>query len=110
MAQKVSIILTDDIDGDEATQTIQFGFEGKSYEIDLNDSNAEKLRDSLAPFITAARKAGGSSRGRGSASSNRSTGKDKMAQIRQWAIENGHNVNTRGRIRGDVIEAYEAAH
>lgn len=111
MAQSVKIVLTDDIDGGEATQTIQFGFEGKNYEIDLNDDNAEKLRDSLAPFVTAARKTGGSGRGRSSSAGAR-TGSDKdyLKKVREWAQQNGHNVNSRGRVATNVIEAYESAH
>ncbi|MFD8888866.1 histone-like nucleoid-structuring protein Lsr2 [Streptomyces erythrochromogenes] len=31
------------------------------------------------------------------------------AQIREWAKENGHKVNERGRISTEVREAYEAA-
>lgn len=109
MAQKVSVIVTDDIDGTEAQQTLQFGFEGKNYEIDLNDKNAEKLRDALAPFITAGRKISGSGRGRASSGGGASMDKEKMKKIRQWAADNGHNVNSRGRISSNVIEAYEAA-
>ena len=48
MAQKVNIVLVDDIDGSEATETVTFGLDGTSYEIDLNDKNAAKLRDALA--------------------------------------------------------------
>lgn len=48
MARKTQIILTDDIDGSEATGTVSFGLDGVSYEIDLNDDNAQQLREQLA--------------------------------------------------------------
>ena len=48
MAQKVHIVLEDDLDGSEATQTVSFGLDGTSYEIDLNDKNAAALRDAIA--------------------------------------------------------------
>ena len=48
MAQRVHIVLEDDIDGGDATETVLFGVDGISYEIDLSDKNASKLRDSLA--------------------------------------------------------------
>ena len=51
MAQKVHIVLEDDLDGSPATETVSFGLDGKSYEIDLSDDNAAKLRDSLAVFV-----------------------------------------------------------
>lgn len=55
MAQKVSIILTDDLTGEEADLTAKFSLDGTDYEIDLTNDNALKLRDVLAPFIGAAR-------------------------------------------------------
>ena len=56
MAQKVVVTLFDDIDGSEAAETIAFGLDGKSYEIDLNEVNARKLRKALAPYVEAGRK------------------------------------------------------
>ena len=41
MAQKVNIVLIDDIDGSEAIETVSFGLDGTSYEIDLSTKNAE---------------------------------------------------------------------
>ena len=62
MAQKVNIVLVDDLDGSEAAETVSFGLDGTSYEIDLNDKNARGLRDALASYVGHARKAGGSAR------------------------------------------------
>ena len=47
MAQKVQVILVDDIDGGEADETVSFSLDGVSYEIDLSESNATELRDAL---------------------------------------------------------------
>ncbi|MDN5745726.1 MAG: Lsr2 family protein [Nocardioidaceae bacterium] len=107
MAQKVNIILVDDIDGSDATQTVVFGLDGANYEIDLNDANAQKLRDAMAEYVGHARKSGRSSRrGRGSAATSGTPAKD----IREWARGNGMDVPERGRIPADVRAAYEAAH
>lgn len=57
MAQRVHIVLEDDLDGSEGVETVSFALDGKSYEIDLNEKNATKLRKALAPFIDAGRKA-----------------------------------------------------
>lgn len=54
VAQKVVVTLFDDIDGSEAAETIAFGLDGKSYEIDLNQANAKKLRKALEPYVEAA--------------------------------------------------------
>ncbi len=107
MAQRVKIELVDDLDGSEAAQTVSFGLDGTSYEIDLSTKNAEALREALAPYLGHARKAGGSSRrGRRSASSSGPS----TAEIREWARANGHEVSDRGRVSSEVREAYDAAH
>ena len=106
MAQKVHITLEDDLDGGEATETVTFGLDGRSYEIDLNDKNAAKLRDALAPYVGAARRAGG----RSSSGAKRHTQVGPSArEIRDWARSNGHKVPDRGRIPSDVREAFEAS-
>src|SRR5664279_3833487 len=61
VAQKVQVILTDDLDGGDAEETVQFAIDGVSYEIDLSASNAEALRDALAAYVASARRVGGRS-------------------------------------------------
>jgi hypothetical protein len=109
MAQKVHIVLEDDLDGSDATQTVSFALDGTSYEIDLNDKNAAALRDSLATYVGHGRKVSGSRRGRRSSSSS-SGGGHSAKEIRDWARSNGHKVPERGRIPSDVREAFDAAH
>ena len=58
MAQKVHIVLVDDLDGSEATESVSFALDGTSYEIDLNEKNAAKLRDPLSGYVGHARKVG----------------------------------------------------
>ena len=108
MAQKVQIILEDDLDGGEADETVSFALDGTSYEIDLNEDNATKLREALATYVGHARKVTGS-RGRGRAKSATGSGPSPK-EVREWARENGHDVPDRGRIPAEVREAYDAAH
>jgi hypothetical protein len=109
MAQKVQVILVDDIDGGPAEETLSFSLDGVSYEIDLSTANAAKLRDSVAPYVGTARRVGGrSSAGRGRA--RRGSGDNRTAQIREWARANGHPVNERGRVAASIVAAYEKAH
>jgi hypothetical protein len=106
MAQKVHITLEDDLDGGSARETVAFGLDGRSYEIDLNDKNAKALRDALAKYVAAGRRAGGrSAKGR-----SRTQMGTSAREIRDWARSNGHKVPDRGRIPSDVREAFEAAH
>ncbi len=108
MAQKVHIVLEDDLDGSEATQTVTFALDGTSYEIDLNDKNAGKLRDALAPYLGHARKSSGPRRA-GRRSSAPAESGSSAKEIRDWARSNGHQVPERGRIPASVREAFEAA-
>lgn len=112
MAQKVSIQLVDDIDGTEADETISFGLDGASYEIDLNDANAAALREALSAYVGHARKLSASPRRgrRGSSAAAASAGGPSAKEIREWARENGWEVPERGRVSSEVREAYDAAH
>jgi hypothetical protein len=109
MAQKVTVLLVDDIDGGPADETVSFSLDGVSYEIDLSTKNAASFRDSLAQYVGTARKAGGRGSGR-SSGRRRASGDNKTAQIREWARANGHQVNERGRIPATVADAYNKAH
>lgn len=108
MAQKVVTVLTDDVDGGEATETIAFALDGSNYEIDLSGKNADKLRKALKPWVEAGRKVRGPSR-RGRRSSDGSGSLDTKS-IREWASAAGIKVSSRGRIPADVVKQYQDAH
>jgi hypothetical protein len=111
MAQKVQVLLVDDLDGGEASETVSFAVDGNNYEIDLSGKNATELRDSFAKYVGAARKTGRSASSSGR-SSRRSGGtstamdRDQAAAIRSWAKKQGLKVSDRGRIPATIIEQY----
>lgn len=110
MAQKIHIVLEDDLDGSEASETVTFGLDGTSYEIDLNDEHAAALRDALATYVGHGRKVGSAPRrGRKPGGTAAASG-PSAKEIRDWARENGHDVPDRGRVSAEVREAYDAAH
>lgn len=113
MARNTIIQMTDDLDGSEATQSIEFSYRGKNYSVDLNDSNAADFDDALAPYIAAAEKAGGTqstrSSGRRSSPKQRSSGDVDPKAVRAWAEANGVSISPRGRIKADVLEQYRSA-
>ena len=51
MTQKVSVILVDDMSGEEADETVEFGLDGTGYEIDLSLQNSQEPRNLLKPYI-----------------------------------------------------------
>ena len=106
MAQKVNVIVTDDLDGSENAETVSFGFEGKTYEVDLAKKNRAKLEKALAPFIEAGRKTSVPRRSRAAANG---SGPDR-AVVRTWARSQGIQMSDRGRISAATMAKYQAAH
>jgi hypothetical protein len=104
VAQRVVVTLFDDIDGSEAAETIAFGLDGRSYEIDLNQSNADKLRTALAPYVEAGRK-----RARSGKAYRETVVAPDPAAVRAWAQANRMDVPARGRIPKRVYEAFAEA-
>ena len=74
MAQKVQVLLVDDLDGGEADETVTFALDGKTYEIDLTTSNADKLRGLLDPYVKGGRRTGGRASGGGGGAPRQSGG------------------------------------
>jgi hypothetical protein len=110
VAQKVDVRFVDDLDGSEASGSVDFGLDGKSYEIDLSDENAAKLRDVFAPYVAAARRSGGRGR-RAEASPRPRSGsgrsREETQEIRNWLKANGYQVSARGRISAEFMRAWE---
>ena len=106
MAQKTQIILVDDIDGSEATQSVTFALDGVTYEIDLNDDHAAALRETVEEWTVKARRVSGRRTRRRAGAARTSSDTQK---VREWARANGYEVSDRGRIPASVREAYDAA-
>lgn len=111
MAKIIKETLIDDTDGSEAGETVTFAIDGSSYQIDLSDPNAVKIREAMAPFVAAARTVHSSThKGKTPRSSATKLDRVRSGQIRQWAKENKITVSERGRIAAHVVKQYEAAH
>lgn len=111
MAQRVHIVLEDDLDGTVATESVSFGLDGASYEIDLNEKNAAKLREVLSGYVGHARKVGAAKGRRGRRTSSAAANDGHSArEIRDWARSNGMKVPDRGRVSAKVRQAFDAAH
>src|SRR5438270_12690730 len=112
MAQRV--VLTDDLDGSEATHTLNYVIDGQEYEIDLSEDNVQRFHEALEPFVSKGRQVQRQASGRRSRGDGRrrggGSGRDDIPQIRAWAEANGHEVSARGRIKKEVIDTYDEAH
>jgi hypothetical protein len=122
MAQKVLVQFVDDLDGSvsDDVSTVTFALDGVSYEIDLREANATKLRDSLEDYVASARRVGGRIKrsttpaapaaAAAPAKPSDARSKEQTKAIREWARKNGHDLADRGRIPANVIAAFEASH
>lgn len=112
MAQKVQVLLVDDLDGGEAEETVKFGLDGTNYEIDLSGSNAQTLRDALATYVGVARKVGRAASvrggGRARAASSAASDREQNRAIREWAKRKGLEISDRGRISQEIVDRYHA--
>jgi len=111
MAQIREVRLVDDLDGEDADETVEFGLDGKTFEIDLSQKNAGRLRDALTEFAAAARKSSGGLRRRSGSTSTPAARRPSMNRehnqaVRDWARKQGMKVSDRGRIPAEVLEAY----
>jgi len=105
MAQQVNVKFVDDLDGSDAAGTVSFRLDGRSYEIDLSDDNAARLRNILASFTGRRAQEQQISHG---GQPPRAQDRVQTAAIRAWARQNGHQVSrprphleeSRGRLPG----------
>jgi len=106
MAQETRILLMDDMDGTPAATTVQFGFDGTSYEIDLSETHASQFAKAMEPYLERARRV--SRQRRPAPVSHRE--RHDQSEVRTWAREQGLKVSDRGRIPAEVLARYQAAH
>jgi hypothetical protein len=112
VAQKITTLFIDDIDGGEAEGTVRFALDGTEYEIDLNAMHTEELRSALGKYVDHARKVTGGARRtlRGAGRAGRGTDSTlNTTEIRNWARENGHDIKDRGRVPAELVAKYRAA-
>lgn len=98
-------VLIDDIDSTvtEGVESVRFSLNGRSYSIDLGETNRSKLEKALAPFIEHAVSGGPA------VPAKKRGGGVPSKEIRAWAAENGHEVSPRGVIHKDIVAAYNEA-
>jgi hypothetical protein len=103
MAQTVSVVITDDLDGSPAAEAMTFSFNGQGYEINLAPANQARMREALLPFIEAGRRVGQRKPARSARP------RQDLSAVRAWASAQGLQVADRGRISAEIMSKYEAA-
>lgn len=110
MARQTITVLTDDIDGGKAQETVKFGLDGVAYEIDLSGKNALALRKAFEPYLDAGSKVGrgGVAVGGRVARSSSAANREENQLIRAWAKQAGKDISDRGRIPQEIVSEYRA--
>ena len=109
VAQKIQALFIDDLDGSAAEGTVRFGLDGTEYEIDLNEEHAGKLREALARYVGAARRANGAARRPVRTGRQAPAGGLNTTEVREWAKAQGIEVKDRGRVPAELVVKFKAA-
>jgi hypothetical protein len=109
VAQKVQTLFIDDLDGSEAEGIVRFGLDGAEYEIDLNAEHAQALRDVLARYVGAARRAGGGTRRPARGERRARADGVSSTEVREWAKAQGIEVKDRGRVPAELVINFKTA-
>lgn len=125
MSVKQMPVRVDDLDGtvlyDEGRQTTII-LDGEKAELDLSMKNYNQLKELLAPYFkagaggssarrtVAAQKTNDNNNGGTTSAPSRSTTRNDLTAIREWATRNGYKVSARGRIPYSVMDAYARSH
>ena len=113
--ERVIETLIDDLDGGgDAAETVTFGLDGATYEIDLSKKNVAAFREELARYVSAAQRSPTSARStrrKPAPSTNGSKPKRDfdILQLHEWADANTVAVPARERIPNSVVEQYRQA-
>jgi hypothetical protein len=109
MAQQVQTLFVDDLDGSEAEGTVRFALDAIKYEIDLNAEHARQLRDALARYVAAGRRAGASTRRPARSGRKAQPNALNTTEVREWAKAQGIDVKDRGRVPAELVVKFRAA-
>ena len=111
--KKTIVNILDDIDGSVGAETVIFSYRGVRYEIDLSPAHVAAFDTAIGRFLDRARRTGRDHLSvpyRPAARTAADSGTD--AAIRDWARRERPDivVNSRGRIKESIVEAYRNRH
>lgn len=87
-------------------ETITFGYDGKSYEIDACREHAISIRRQMTQLVERARPVSG----RRPPRKRNTAARQLAAEKRDWARRNGFAVNDRGRLPDEAEKAWREQH
>ena len=100
-------VLVDDMDGGDADATIAFAINGEGYSMDLSSKNADAFYAALDPWLSIATR---NRADREASVNNHLVGVKQRAAIREWAVKQGIEVSSRGRIPQELADEYNRTH
>ena len=105
------VVYTDDLSGEEYRpehgETVTFALRGVEYEVDLTTDHVHELENFLTRYMRQGRRVK-QLHTRSSVKNLTQIDKYQRQRIRQWAIDNGEKISTRGAISQRVLSRYNA--
>lgn len=102
-----TVELIDDMSGDTADETVEFGFAGKYFEIDLSTEAANDFEAMMRPYMRAGRPLASAATGKRVKGVKKTDKNGDSAAIRRWAKANGYEVGLKGRVPREIVMAYD---
>jgi len=94
---------------DGTGERIVFAYQGREYEMDLNDANAARYHEVMTGYADSATRIGGrGAKAKPAPKSTDTAPRPDRTGIRQWAREHGYTINSYGKLPRDVLDAWDS--
>jgi hypothetical protein len=113
LATRIERVVVDDLDAStDGIGTYRFALEGVEYEIDLSETNLQRLRAALAPFISAGRRL---PKNKATKRATAAGAQSHSGTVRRWWADHAqtHQLpgwRANGPIPREVYDAHQRAH
>ena len=105
-------VIKDDFDNSvDATHSVKFSYQGKSYELDVCEENYQRIEDFMQDLIHAANETKRKQRQTAKPKQGRPNRSDAIrgwtARCRKWAQNNGYDIGDNGALPAEAKQRYE---
>lgn len=117
MTQKVEVTIVSDLTDEVGAHTVDFGWAGNGYEIDLTEAERGEFETFVQRYIDAGRKVtskrgrprGATAKAASSVAAHAGTGltKEQRQEVRAYAAQHGYTLAERGRLPSLAITAWQ---
>lgn len=99
----------DDMNGEDADETVTFGYKGQEFTIDLSTANAELFEALMSTYVAAGTTVEAPAKALRAPARGKTTAQfpaGYLDKVRAWARDNGYMVSDKGRVKLSILEEY----